>query len=66
MGPSVPFRAGRIDATQGGGTGVPEPQQDIATHTADFKRMGFTAAEMISAIRYYARDISAICSLSRS
>lgn len=66
MGPSVPFRAGRIDATEGGGTGVPEPQQDIATHTADFERMGFTATEMISAhaIRY-ARNISTICSLSR-
>lgn len=48
QGPSVPMRVGRIDAVAGGASGVPEPQQDLATHTAQFERMGFTATEMIS------------------
>lgn len=30
--------------------GVPEPQQDLATHTANFARQGFTPTEMISLI----------------
>ena len=30
--------------------GVPEPQQDLAAHTANFARQGFTPTEMISLI----------------
>lgn len=41
------MRVGRIDATSGGASGVPEPQQPLATHTAMFERMGFTPTEMI-------------------
>ncbi|KAI0718229.1 heme peroxidase [Cerioporus squamosus] len=46
-GPYVPFRGGRIDATGPNNPGVPEPQQDIASHTASFHRQGFNATEMI-------------------
>ena len=31
-GPKIPLRVGRIDATEGGVLGVPEPQQDLETH----------------------------------
>ena len=49
-GPQVPFRGGRIDATGPNDPGVPEPQQDLANHTAAFKRQGFNPTEMITLV----------------
>jgi hypothetical protein len=49
-GPEIPFRGGRIDAKQPGPAGVPEPEQDLATHTASFARQGFSPVEMIELI----------------
>jgi catalase (peroxidase I) len=46
-GPALPFRAGRIDATKAGPETVPEPQQDLDSHIAAFKRLGFNKTEMI-------------------
>ncbi|KAJ7793123.1 heme peroxidase [Mycena olivaceomarginata] len=46
-GPAIPFRAGRIDATEAGPETVPEPQPDLASHIESFRR-GFSATEMIS------------------
>jgi hypothetical protein len=48
-GPAVPFRAGRIDATEKGPTGVPQPQNSVLTFQQQFERMGFTNEEMIQA-----------------
>jgi catalase (peroxidase I) len=49
-GPLVPYRTGRVDATQADSPGVPKPDQDIATHIATFKRQGFSQEEMISLV----------------
>ncbi|RPD56155.1 heme peroxidase [Lentinus tigrinus ALCF2SS1-7] len=49
-GPDIPFRGGRIDATGPNNPGVPEPQQDLASHTAAFKRQGFNPTEMITLV----------------
>ena len=49
-GPSIPYRAGRIDATGPGSKGVPEPQGDLATHTASFAKQGFNVSEMIGLV----------------
>ncbi|KAJ3768378.1 heme peroxidase [Lentinula raphanica] len=49
-GPLIPFSAGRIDATEAGPATVPEPQQDLASHTESFRRQGFTPTEMISLV----------------
>ena len=49
-GPIIPFRAGRIDATEAGPKGVPEPQQDLASHTASFAKQGFNVSEMIGLV----------------
>lgn len=46
----LPFRAGRIDATGPGRVGVPEPHQDLRTHTESFKKQGFNATEMIALV----------------
>ncbi|KFY43411.1 hypothetical protein V494_02000 [Pseudogymnoascus sp. VKM F-4513 (FW-928)] len=46
-GPIVPIRAGRIDATEGGATGVPQPENPTQTFVAQFLRMGFNTSEMI-------------------
>ena len=50
-GPSVQFRAGRIDATEGGEFGVPEPTTDIDATIAQFAKAGFTKEEMIAMVR---------------
>lgn len=44
------FKGGRLDATEPGPTGVPEPHQDLATHVARFKKHGFNNTEMIAVI----------------
>ncbi|KAK7018704.1 hypothetical protein VNI00_018297 [Paramarasmius palmivorus] len=49
-GPIVPFRAGRVDALAAGPPGVPEPQQDLESHTESFRRQGFTQSEMIGLV----------------
>ncbi|KAF9058627.1 heme peroxidase [Rhodocollybia butyracea] len=49
-GPLIPFRAGRVDATEAGPPNVPEPQQDLATHTEMFRQMGFNDTEMIALV----------------
>ncbi len=46
----VPLRAGRVDATGPGPSGVPQPQDDLASHTASFARQGFNATEMIALV----------------
>lgn len=46
-GPAVPVRAGRKDATEGGATGVPQPQNSALMFQQQFERMGFTTEEMI-------------------
>jgi catalase (peroxidase I) len=46
-GPNIPYRAGRVDATGPGPLGVPQPQEELATHTEQFRRAGFTQSEMI-------------------
>jgi hypothetical protein len=46
-GDYIAFHGGRVDATQAGPPGVPEPQGTLAQHTADFARQGFTPQEMI-------------------
>ncbi|KAJ3794689.1 heme peroxidase [Lentinula aff. detonsa] len=49
-GPIIPFSAGRVDATEAGPATVPEPQQDLASHTEAFRRQGFTPTEMIGLV----------------
>ncbi|KAJ7896023.1 heme peroxidase [Mycena olivaceomarginata] len=49
-GPSVPFRAGRIDAESAGPETVPEPQQDLESHTSAFALQGFNVTEMIGLV----------------
>ncbi|KZV88224.1 heme peroxidase [Exidia glandulosa HHB12029] len=49
-GPEIDFRGGRVDATEPNAAGVPEPDQDIETHTAAFKRQGFSPTEMIGLV----------------
>jgi hypothetical protein len=49
-GPKIEFRAGRIDAAAAGPLGVPEPQQDLATHTGTFAAAGFSTTDMITMV----------------
>ncbi|KAJ3743513.1 heme peroxidase [Lentinula detonsa] len=49
-GPLIPLSAGRVDATEAGPATVPEPQQDLASHTEAFRRQGFTPTEMIGLV----------------
>ncbi|KAJ8090247.1 hypothetical protein PM082_018843 [Marasmius tenuissimus] len=49
-GPVIPFRAGRIDATAAGETGVPEPTTDLQTTIAQFEKAGFDKSEMIAMV----------------
>ena len=49
-GPIIPFRPGRKDATSAGPAGVPEPHQELASHTESFRRQGFTKEEMIGLV----------------
>ena len=50
QGPIIPFRGGRIDAWQAGNFGSPQPQQDIATLTENFKHQGFNQTDMIKLV----------------
>ncbi|KDR77715.1 hypothetical protein GALMADRAFT_65948 [Galerina marginata CBS 339.88] len=49
-GPPIPFRYGRKDALRAGRSGVPEPQQDLASHIESFRLQGFTQKEMIALV----------------
>jgi hypothetical protein len=49
-GPQIDFRGGRIDATAPNAPGVPEPQDSLDTHIADFARQGFSQTEMIQLV----------------
>ncbi|KAJ7618546.1 heme peroxidase [Roridomyces roridus] len=49
-GPSIPFRPGRIDATEAGPPGVPQPTESLETHVSEFARQGFNATEMIGLV----------------
>ncbi|KAK7754757.1 hypothetical protein SLS62_003317 [Diatrype stigma] len=49
-GPWIPFRTGRIDAAEAGPSGVPEPTQDIETHTEKFAKAGFNTSDMITMV----------------
>ncbi|KIK55701.1 hypothetical protein GYMLUDRAFT_47659 [Collybiopsis luxurians FD-317 M1] len=49
-GPVIPFSVGRVDATEAGPATVPEPQQDLASHTESFRRQGFIPTEMIALV----------------
>ncbi|KAH8887215.1 heme peroxidase [Thozetella sp. PMI_491] len=46
----LPYRAGRVDATGPGPSGVPEPQEDLVTHTEKFAAQGFNVSEMIGLV----------------
>ncbi len=47
----IPYRAGRVDATQPNpDSSVPRPGQNLATHTAMFKRQGFSTADMVGLV----------------
>lgn len=46
----IPYSAGRIDATEAGPAGVPQPQEPLETHIAEFKRQGFNSDEMIGLV----------------
>ncbi|KAJ7820062.1 heme peroxidase [Mycena olivaceomarginata] len=45
--PSIPFCGGRIDVVAPNMPGVPQPQEDLAMHTATFKWQGFSKTKMI-------------------
>ncbi|KAL0566622.1 hypothetical protein V5O48_015387 [Marasmius crinis-equi] len=49
-GPVIPYRGGRIDAISAGPPGVPQPHEDLASHTESFRRQGFTNEEMIKLV----------------
>ncbi|KAF2135864.1 uncharacterized protein K452DRAFT_260034 [Aplosporella prunicola CBS 121167] len=49
-GPRIPFRAGRIDATEAGRMGVPKPDEDIDTHKKEFAAAGFNVSDMIAVV----------------
>ncbi|KAF1925516.1 heme peroxidase [Didymella exigua CBS 183.55] len=49
-GPKIPLRVGRVDATEGGVLGVPEPQQDLDTHKKMFAKAGFSTEDMIAMV----------------
>ncbi|KAF8144293.1 heme peroxidase [Mycena galopus ATCC 62051] len=49
-GPQIPFRGGRVDATEPNLPGVPEPEQTLDSHIAAFAKQGFTQDEMIALV----------------
>ncbi|PTB62284.1 heme peroxidase [Trichoderma citrinoviride] len=46
----IPYRAGRVDATGPGPSGVPRPEQPLDEHISSFKKQGFTPQEMIGLV----------------
>jgi len=49
-GPAIPYKGGRRAALVAGPLGVPEPSQDLATHTEKFRLQGFSPTEMIALV----------------
>ncbi|EJF61036.1 heme peroxidase [Dichomitus squalens LYAD-421 SS1] len=49
-GPTIPFRGGRVDATEAGPPGVPQPQESLDSHISSFARQGFNQTEMITLV----------------
>ncbi|KAK7041406.1 hypothetical protein VNI00_009272 [Paramarasmius palmivorus] len=49
-GPVVPIKGGRIDASEAGPKGVPEPSTDLETTTERFAKAGFTTEDMIAMV----------------
>ena len=49
-GPKIPFRAGRVDATEAGPPGAPQPHEDLDTFLSRFQTAGFTKSEMIGLV----------------
>ncbi|KAH8651091.1 WSC domain-containing protein [Xylariales sp. PMI_506] len=49
-GPQILFRAGRIDATEAGPPGVPEPSQNLSSTISAFDKAGFNVTEMIELV----------------
>lgn len=49
-GPKVQLRGGRVDATEAGPAGVPEPQTDLESTLATFEKAGFTKEDMIAMV----------------
>lgn len=49
-GPIIPFRGGRVDTWQAGGTGTPEPQNDLPTFIEQFRKQGFNQEEMVKLV----------------
>ncbi|KAL8775744.1 MAG: hypothetical protein Q9194_003678 [Teloschistes cf. exilis] len=47
-GPIVPIKTGRIDATEAGPPGVPQPQNSLFTFQNQFQRTGFDTSQMIA------------------
>ena len=47
-GPHIEMRGGRIDATEAGPTGVPEPETDISDTLTDFGNAGFNGDDGIT------------------
>lgn len=49
-GPLIPFKGGRVDATEGGALGVPEQFGTLETHLEQFARAGLNQVEMIELV----------------
>ncbi|KAL9027843.1 MAG: hypothetical protein Q9196_003688, partial [Gyalolechia fulgens] len=49
-GPIIPVKTGRIDATEAGPPGVPQPQNSLFTFQNQFARMGFDTTQMIAVV----------------
>ena len=47
-GPHIEMKAGRVDATAAGPTGVPEPETDISDTLTDFSNAGFVTDDAIT------------------
>jgi hypothetical protein len=48
--PSMTLRAGRIDATAPGASGVPQPTTDLTTTLARFSQAGFSQSDAIGLV----------------
>ncbi|TLS26927.1 hypothetical protein PpBr36_04177 [Pyricularia pennisetigena] len=49
-GKTIPFRTGRVDATEAGPAGVPEQDHDLKRTQDAFARMGFSNEDMITLV----------------
>lgn len=49
-GPVIPVKTGRVDATEAGPPGVPQPQNSLFTFQNQFLRTGFDTTQMIQVV----------------